>query len=77
MGGPNRLKNAEYPGGRRAARRANIWRESPNSVGGVKCVGGHPVVRRDPSDREDAKHLGGAAWQEVARRALSSQKGVK
>ena len=56
----------------------NSWRDSPNSVDGVKSVGGHPVIaRRDPSDRESAEHLGGAAWQEVARRALSSQKGVK
>ena len=70
-------ESAERPGGRRAARRANIWQESPNSVDGVKCVEGHPVARRDSSDREGAKHLEGAAWQEVAKRALSSQKGVK
>ena len=73
----NHQKNAEHPGVCRAARRANIWWERPNSVDSVKCVEGYPVVRRDPSDLEGAEHLGGAAWQEVARRALSSHKGVK
>ena len=59
MSKPNHQKpDAEHPGERRAARRTNIWRESPNSVDSVKCAGGHPVVRRDPSDLEGAEHLG-------------------
>ena len=30
----------------------NVWRKSRNSEDGVKWVGGCPVARRDPSDRE-------------------------
>ena len=42
-------------------------------------VAGHPVTRRDPSDRKSAEQLGGRAWlkvRQVARRALSIQKGI-
>ena len=54
----NSQERAGHAGGRRAARRANIWREIPNSKDDVEWVGGCPVARRDPSDREGAEQLG-------------------
>ena len=56
---PSSQESAEHAGGRRTARRANIWRESPNSKDGVEWFGGLPVARRDPSNREGAEKLGG------------------
>ena len=56
---PSSQESAEHAGGRRAARRTNIWRESPNSKDGVEWFGGRPVALRDLSDREGAEQLRG------------------
>ena len=39
------------------ARRANAWREGPNSEVGIDWVEGRPVAGRHPSDREGVEHL--------------------
>ena len=55
---PSSQESAEHPGGRQASRRANIWRDSPNSEDGVECAGRRPIVKRDPSDRKGTERLG-------------------
>ena len=74
-------ESAEHPGGRRAARGVNIWRESPYREDGVEWVEERPETRRDPTDRKITEHLQGVAWPEVCqvltRRELSIQTGAK
>ena len=51
-----------------------------NSEGGVGWVGGRPIARRDPDDREGTEQLEDAAWAEVRqamRRVQSSHRDVK
>ena len=76
---PSSQKSDEHPGGRRASRRANIWRDSPNSEESVEWAGGRPAVRRDPGDRKGTDQLGVLHVRKcaIARRALNSQKGIK
>ena len=55
---PSSQESDEHPGGRRASKRVNIWRDSTNSEDGVEWAGVRPVVRRDPGDRKGTEQLG-------------------
>ena len=77
---PTSQESAERQVVRRAAMRTNILRDNPNCEDGVKRVAPRLVARRDLSEWEGSEQLEGrrmAGWHRVARRALSSQKGVK
>ena len=69
QGTENSQESADHPGRLRAAGRANIWRERPNSEDGVEWVAGRPVTMRDPSNRKSAEQL--------VRRAPHGQKYAK
>ena len=58
-GTENRKERADHPGRRQTARRANIWRERPNSEDGVEWEVGRLLTWRDSSDRKSAEQLGG------------------
>ena len=72
---PSSQESPELPGGRRVAKRANIWRESPkNEDGRVGRVEESRVARRDQSVREGSELLGGLRMAESRPRSEDGPK---